>query len=70
MTTLSVPIPAHLEEFINNQIKMGNASNKAEVVRKAIIMYREQEAINDVLAAMKEPNLRGDLKELAKKLKA
>ncbi len=69
MTTISVPIPAHMEEFINNQIKIGHSANKADVVRKAIRLLEEQEAINVVLNAMKEPNLRGDLRELAKKLR-
>jgi putative addiction module CopG family antidote len=69
MTTLSVPIPSHLEEFINSQVKNGNASNKADVVRKALRLFAEQEAINDVLEAARETPLRGDLKELVKKFK-
>ena len=69
MTTISVPIPAHMEEFINRQIKNGYASNKAEVVRKALTRFSEEQAINDVLEAMKEVPLRGDLRELAKKFK-
>jgi len=69
MTTISVPIPAHMEEFINRQIKSGNAANKADVVRKALMRMSEEEAINDVLEAMKEPDLKGDLRELAKKFK-
>ncbi len=69
MSTLSVPISAQLEEFIKNQIKSGNATNKADVVRKALMKLREEQAINDVLEAMKEPTLRGDLRELAKKLR-
>ncbi len=69
MTTISVPIPAHMEEFINRQIKNGNAANKADVVRKALMRMSEEEAINDVLKAMQEPDLKGDLRELAKKLK-
>jgi len=69
MTTISVPIPAHMEEFINRQIKNGNAANKADVVRKALIRMSEEEAVNEVLSAMKEPNLKGDLKVLAKKFR-
>ncbi len=69
MTTISVPIPAHMAEFIDNQIKIGDASNKADVVRRALISYAEKKAIDDVLEAMKEPSLRGDLRELAKKFK-
>ena len=73
MTTLSVPLPSNLEEFINTQVKIGFASNKAEVVRKALVLLAEEEAINAVLQSEKELRegkiLRGDLKELAKKLR-
>ena len=69
MTTISVPIPSYLEEFIKDQIKSGHASNKAEGFRKALIRLREEEAINDVLEAMKEPSLKGNLDELAKRFK-
>ncbi len=73
MTTLSIPIPSYLEEFIQRQIKSGNGANKADVVRKALIKLREEEAINDVLEAMQElkdgKGLKGDLHELAKKFR-
>ena len=68
MTTLSVPIPPKLEEFIKNQIKSGNAANKADVVRKALFRMSEEEAVNAVLKAQGEPTLRGDLRELVKKI--
>lgn len=69
MTTISVPIPANLEEGLNNLILNGRGSNKAELVRCAISKMIEDEAIQTVLRAMEEPTLRGDLKELAKKFK-
>lgn len=69
MTTISVPIPAHLEESLNNLIKSGRGSNKAELVRRAITQMIEDEAVDVVLRAMKEPTLSGDLRELAKKIK-
>jgi len=69
MSTLSVPLPPNLDEFVRNQVKNGLASNKADVVRKALKLLREEEAINEVLRAEKEPILRGDLRKLAKKLK-
>lgn len=73
MTTLSVPIPAVLEEFIKEMIANGHATNKADVVRKALIKYREDEAINAVLRS--EQDIRegkvfyGDLKDISKKFK-
>ena len=73
MTTISVPIPAHMEEFIENQIKSGNAANKADVFRKALRLLAEKQAIDEVLEARKElgegKGLKGDLKELAKKFR-
>jgi len=69
MTTISVPIPAHLEESINNLIKSGYGSNKADVVRRAIVRLAEEEAVQTVLKAMQEPTLHGDLRDLAKKFK-
>ncbi len=73
MSTLSVPLPAFLEEYIQNEVKSGNYSNKAEVVRNALIRMKEEQAINDILEAQQEVRsgkvLRGDLRELAKKFK-
>lgn len=73
MSTLSVPLPPHLEEFISDQVKKGLASNKADVVRKALRLLREEEAIRVVLESEREISegkiLRGDLRKLAKKIK-
>lgn len=70
MSTLSVPLPAFLEEFIEKMVDSGYAANKADVVRKALIKLREDEAVNSVLQAEQEgregKNLEGDLDELAK----
>lgn len=71
MTTISVPITSKLEESINNLIKSGYGSNKADVVRRAITRLAEEEAIQVVLRAQQEisegKGLIGDLRELAKK---
>jgi putative addiction module CopG family antidote len=69
MTTLSVPVPPYLEEFINKQVKLGKASNKAAVIRRALQLLAEEEAVEAVLKAETEPTLRGNLRTLAKKLK-
>ena len=73
MSTLSIPLTPNLEEFINSQVKMGNAANKADVVRKALRLLAEEEAINDVLQSEKEARegkiLRGDIRMLMKKFK-
>ncbi len=69
MSTLSVPLPADLEEFIRRQVKSGRSPNKAAVVRSALKLLSEEEAVQAVLKAEREPTLRGDLRELAKKLR-
>ncbi|MBI5405748.1 type II toxin-antitoxin system ParD family antitoxin [Candidatus Kaiserbacteria bacterium] len=67
MSTLSVPLTPKLEEFINDQVKSGRAANKADVVRRALVAFSEEGAIQDVLKAMREPAIRGDVRELMKK---
>ncbi len=72
MTTLSVPLAPKLENIVNSFVKEGYASNKAEVVRKALIYLAEEKAVQDVLEAEQEIKdgkvLRGNLDELAKKI--
>ena len=72
MTTLSVPIPARTEEFIDRVVKQGIASNKADVVRRALARYEEDLAVEAVLQSMKELNegkvLRGDIRKLMREL--
>ena len=69
MSTLSVPLTPQLEEFIKQQIKSGEAPNKAFVVRKALMRMREEESVTRVLLSQREARegklLRGDLDELA-----
>ena len=73
MSTLSVPLTPDLEEFINSQVKLGYAANKADVVRKAVRRMAEEEVINAILKSQKQVRegkiLRGDLREIAKKFK-
>ena len=68
MATLSIPLTKELEEFIEEEVRLGKSENKASVVRKAIRLLAEQEAIFSVIKAEKEPTLYGDLDKLAKKL--
>lgn len=67
MTTISVPLPAHLEEELDKLVKSGYGSNKADVVRRAITRLAEEEAVLTILKAQREETLYGDLKDLAKK---
>ena len=68
MSTLSVPLPPNLEKFIENQVKIGRATNKADVVRRALTVLSENEAVEAVLRATEEPILKGDLRDLMKKI--
>ena len=68
MSTLSVPLSARDEEAIQNLIKWGNVSNKAEAARKGIKKLEEEAAVAMVLQSEKEPTLRGDLDELSEKI--
>lgn len=69
MSTLSVPLNPSLEEFIDSFVRKGRAANKAEVVRQALRLLEEEDAVASVLRAEQEPNLLGDLRKLAKKIK-
>ena len=69
MSTLSVPLTPYLEEFIKNQVKNGRAANKADVVRRALVALSEEEAVQAVLKSQREPTLKGNLRELMKKIK-
>ncbi|MBI3633955.1 MAG: type II toxin-antitoxin system ParD family antitoxin [Candidatus Vogelbacteria bacterium] len=73
MSTISVPLPANLEEFVTSQVKLGNGANKADVIRKALRRMAEEEVINAILKSQKQVKegkiLRGDLREIAKKFK-
>lgn len=70
MTTISIPISNELNKFIDDQVRLGNASSKAELIRRAIIKFKEDEFINSILKAKQEIKdgkvLKGDLDKLAK----
>lgn len=68
MSTLSVPLPSDMIKSIELLVKQGVVANKAEAARQAIKLYLEQKAVENVIKAAQEPNLSGDLDQLAKKL--
>ena len=63
MSTISVPLDATLLNQLDRLTKESGAS-RAAVMRKALERLAEEEAINAVLRAEKEPVLRGDLDDL------
>ncbi len=69
MSTLSVPLTPVLENFIKSQVESGYAANKADVVRRALSRFAEDEAVRVVIEAQREPTLKGDIRQLMKKIK-
>jgi len=69
MTTLSVPVSAEIANFIEQMVKEGKGSNKADVVRRALREYKENEVLRIILKAESEPTLKGDLRDLMEKFK-
>ncbi|MEI6346226.1 MAG: hypothetical protein WCO79_03265 [bacterium] len=68
--TISIPITTELNDFINEQVQLGKASSKAELIRRAIVKFKEDAFISTILEAKHEIKsgkaLKGDLDELAK----
>jgi len=73
MTTISVPIPENLVDFINQMVANGEAETKAEVIRQALRKYAEEEAFNSILKSRQEIKegkvLEGNLVDLVKEFR-
>ena len=67
MTTLSIPLSPELAQFVEKTIKETGLT-RADVVRQALILYAEEQAVRKVLLAKAEPTLTGDLDELLAKI--
>lgn len=72
MSTLSVPLTKQLEAFIDEMVRLGIAPNKAEVVRKALHRYAEDQAVDAILRSEQEARdgkvIKGDLRKILKKM--
>lgn len=68
MTTVSIPLPDEMLRRLKSLVNEGAGENLSQLARKAIYQYLENEAVEAVLRASKEPRLEGDLDELAAKL--
>ena len=70
MATTSIPINNELDTYIEEQVRLGKASSKAELIRRAIIKFKDDDFINSILIAKQEIKdgkaLTGDLDTLAK----
>lgn len=68
MSTISVPLSKEHQEKLDHLVGEGIASTRAGVMRKALERLAEDAAVAAVLQASREPTLKGDLKELLKKI--
>jgi len=72
MSLLSVPLTPELEKMINKLVQNGIAANKADLARKAIEYFAQEQAVQEILKAEREisegKGLHGNLDELAAKL--
>lgn len=68
MTTLSVPLTAELAVYIEEATKSSGLT-KSDIVRQALTLHAEDQAVKKVLLARAEPSLSGDLRELMKQIK-
>ena len=67
MTTLSIPLSTELALFVEKTIKE-TGQTRADVVRQALKLYAEEQAVRKILLATHEPTLSGDLDELLKQI--
>ena len=71
MSTVSVPIKAEEEKFIENYIKSGQAENKAQVFRRALRLLAEEEVLVRLRRSQEDVRqgrvFTGDFKKLLKK---
>ena len=72
MSILSVSLPPDLEKFIESEINSGEFESKGQIVKKALRKLQEDLTVARILKAEEEiasgKGLRGDLRELAKKI--
>ena len=68
MTTITVPLNDDMLKLIESLIDRGVAANKSDVMRKSLQFYAEQQEVEAILRASREPDLEGDLDELAAKI--
>ena len=67
MTTLSVPLTPELATFIDETVK-STGLTKSDIMRQALTLFAEEQAVRRVLIAASEPSLDGNLIELMNQL--
>lgn len=70
MSNISIPINAELEDSLNQYIEKNNATSRADVVRKALYEFLENEAVMSVLRSEQEIKegkvIRGNINDILK----
>ena len=70
MTTISVPLPKELLDFVDYEVSEGNVDNRAQAVRKAIRLMKERREIDDILQASQQVReglvYQGNLRDIIK----
>ncbi len=69
MYTLSIKLDKRLIDHMDGFIEDGVAENRLEFIQKAVNQYIQDQAVESILRAQKEPDLEGNLDELAKQFK-
>lgn len=67
MTTLSIPLSPELAQFVNKTMKETGLT-RSDIVRQALTLYAEEQAVRKVLLAQAEPTLTGELDTLLKQI--
>ncbi len=67
MSTISVPLSTELALILDREVKE-SGSTRADIMRRALKLYAEEQAVQKVLLAAKEPTLKGDLDDLLAKI--
>ena len=67
MTTISIPLDSEMTKYIEDTAKESGLS-KADLVRQAIHLYAEEQAVQKILRANAEPTLIGELDTLLEQI--
>ena len=68
MSTISVPLSSELTDRLDSLVAGGAGANRADVMRRALSKFAEDEAVRVILVAEREPTLRGDIQDLLNKV--
>jgi len=51
MTIVSIPLKQHLDDYLDEQVKLGKTFSKADLIRRAIIKYKEGDFVTTITTA-------------------